>query len=812
MNLFDDLRTASRSLARRPGFAAVVVVTLAVALGANTAVFSVLQQTVLRPLPYSAAEDAVYITREAPQGGFEVSPMLEQVRDWRERAETVAELESFNDDRVVLRWEGAPRELTAAWVSPGLFGFLGVAPVLGTGFDGGSDREVVLSDALWRELYGGDPGALGESLRLGEDSYTVVGVMARGFRFVPPVEADLFLPMPAHPDKPIPATTLARLAPGVAPSAAEAELLALERRRAETDTASRSDGETLIWRPQIRDLGYLFSGDLANRVMLLQAAVALMLLIACANVGNLFLIRAEGRSREIAVRSALGAGRWRVARTLLLESVLLAGAGALLGLGVARWGGGLITGLYGGGRIELEALRLDPQVFGFTVLATTLAALAFGLVPAWTAARFDLSGVLKAGGRGAAGGAGGRTRAAMVVAEVALAVVLMVGAGLLTKSFLGLVGTDPGFEPDGLVTVSLELPQERYGTEEAQRAFVEELRRALARRGSSGLDEVALTSSVPSMASVFFGSKLEVEGRGRLPEGSVDLVSVVAADPGYFRTLGTRFLEGGPFAGAGAPGDTTGGDGSPDGAERGVVVNRNLARALWPAGDALGRRFRLGFSETESWLRVVGIVEDVAQLGLSSTHDTFQLYWSLHGSRRLSVVARAGDVAPELVGERVAAAVHAIDPWLPVPAAKSATELLGRTVAHERFEMTLMLAFAAVALALTVLGVYAVLAYAVRLRAFEIGVRSALGARPEQVLGLIVHQGGLLIGTGIVLGLAVSVALGRLIESQLHGVTTTDPAVLAATVGVLVVATAAATLVPARRAARLDPARVLRQE
>ena len=768
-NLRDDLRTAVRSLARRPGFTAVVVATLAVALGANTAVFSVLQQTVLRPLPYAAAEDAVYITREAPQGGFEVSPMLEQVRDWREGARTLTELESFNDDRVVLRWQGKPRELTGAWVTPGLFGFLGVSPVLGDGFDGGSDREVILSHALWRKLFGGDPGALGESLRLGEDRYTVVGVMARGFRFVPPVRADLWLPMPVHPDRPMPATTLARLAPGVGPAAVEAELLALERHRV---AAQDGGDETAVWAPQVRGLGYQFAGDLANRVMLLQAAVALMLLIACANVGNLFLIRAEGRSREIGVRAALGAGRWRVARTLLIESLLLAGGGALLGLLVARWGGGLVAGLYSGRWTELEALRLDAGVFGFTAAVTLVAALAFGLVPAWIASRTDLSAVLKAGRR-AAGGGGGRTRAAMVVVEVALAVVLLVAAGLLTKSFVGLVAVDPGFEPRGLVTVSFELPEERYGAEEAQRAFVEALRRGLRGRAladlpgdrSDGGGDVALTSSVPSMASIVFGSKLEVEGRGTLPEGSVDMISVVSADPGYFRTLGMRFLEGGPFGGPEGAG----------GAEQGVVVNRRLARTLWSEEEPLGRRFRLGFSDTGPWLRVVGIVDDVAQLGLSSAHDTFQLYWPLRGSRRLSVVARAGGVAPELVRERVASAVHAIDPWQPVGPARSATELLGQTVAHQRFEMVLMLAFATVALALTVLGVYAVLAYAVRLRAFEIGVRSALGARPGQVLGLVACQGALLIGTGLLLGLGVSVALGRFVESHLYGVTARIP-------------------------------------
>jgi len=800
MGLRYDFRTALRSLVRRPGFAAVVVLTLAVALGANTAVFSVLQQTILRPLPYPAAQDAVYITREAPQGRFEVSPMLEQVRAWREHARTVTALEAFDDNRVTLLGRGEPRELTAAWITPGLFGFLGVAPVLGRGFEGGEGGEVILGDALWRELFGGDPAALGQTLRLGEATYTVVGVMARGFRFVPPVRADLYLPMPAHPERPMPATTLARLAPGVAPAAAEQELLALERHEAGAAGGGDSETTEAVWTPRVRSLDFPFGADLGRRVLVLQAAVALMLLVACANVGNLFLIRAEGRSREIAVRAALGAGRWRVARSLLIESGLLAAAGALLGLAAARWGGGLVTGLYGGGRIDLEALRLDGGVFGFTAVATVAAALVFGLAPALAASRADLEVVLQAGGHGPGSGSRGRARGVLVVAEVALAVVLLVGAGLLTKSFVGLATTDPGFDPDGLVTLSMELPEARYGAEGAQRAFVRDLRDRLAH---SGLGETALSSSVPSMASLFFGKNLQVDGRGPLPAGLVDVVSMVAADPGYFHTLGIPLLAGRPFGGR----EATDAEG-----EREIVVNQNLARALWPGGDALGGRLKLGGSDDAPWLRVVGIVGDVAQVGLSSSYDTFQMYLPLRGSRRLSVLVRADGAARELVAERLAAAVRAVDPWLALPAVRSADELLGRSVAHQRFEMVLMLTFAGIALALTVLGVYAVLSYAVSLRTFEIGVRAALGARPGQVLGLVARQGALLVGAGIALGGAAAVALGRFLESQLHGVAARDPVVLAVAVCVLAAATAAATLVPARRAARCDPARVLRAE
>lgn len=811
MSLLDDLRAALRSLTRRPGFAAVVALTLSVALGANTAVFSVLQQTVLRPVPHPGAEDAVYITREAPQGNLQVNPTFEQYRSWKRHAETLADMEAFDTRRVTLLGRGEPRRLVAAWITPGLFDFLGVAPALGRGFEpeprGAARRAgtgVILSHALWRDLFGAPRSenlgeALGERIRLGEETFTVRGVMERGFRFVPPVEADVWLPLPADPERPIAPTILARMAPGVSRDAAAEELLALETHRMDGDAGA---DDRMVWTPRIQDLSVMIGRDLGRGVMILQAAVGLMLLIACANVGNLFLMRAEGRRREIAVVSALGAARARVVRTLLLESLLLAGAGALLGLAFARWAGGLITSLHGGRLLQLEALRLDPAVFAFTGLITVAATLAFGLLPAWTASRSDLGEILKRGSRGAGGPASGaRVRSAMVVAEVALALVLVSVAGLLTKSFVGLVSADPGFEPDGLVTVSVALPEERYADEAKKLAFVRSLRERLE---TSGLDRTSLASAVPSAASLYFGRNLEVEGRGPLPEGLVDLVSYVAVDPGYFRTLGVPFVAGGPF---GERGRRAGA-----GEEREIIVNRRLARVLWPDDNALGRRLKLGTSEDEPWSRVVGVVGDVAQLGLSSTHDTFQMYVPFRSSGRIGVLVRAGGIAPEAVGHRVATVVRSIDPWLPVPEARSAEQLLGRSVSEQRFEMALMQAFAGVALILTVLGVYAVLAYAVRRRAFEIGIRSALGARPEQVIRLVAGHGAVLIGVGLVVGLSASLALGRLVESQLHDVPARDPAVLAAAAGVLALAAACATLLPAVRAAKLDPARVLRDE
>ncbi|HSL83302.1 MAG TPA: FtsX-like permease family protein, partial [Thermoanaerobaculia bacterium] len=370
-------------------------------------------------------------------------------------------------------------------------------------------------------------------------------------------------------------------------------------------------------------------------------------------------------------------------------------------------------------------------------------------------------------------------------------------------TFVGLVTTDPGFEPEGLLALSLELPRETYPDEEQHEVFVRELRTALASRG---LEQAVLATGAPTEASLYRGRELRVEGRPPLPEGLANAMPFLAVDPGYFRVLGIPILEGRAFTEGDVP--APGGEAE----ERPVVVNRALARALWPDGDALGGRLKLGTADEEPWARVVGIVGPVAQRGLGSAHDTFQIYFPLRRASRLSVLVRPGDVEPALVQERVGALVHAIDLRLPLAAAERVEDLLGESIARERFQAALMGAFAGIALVLTVVGLNSVLAYAVRRRAYEIGVRAALGARPGPVLGLVAKRGAILVTVGLAAGLAASLALGRLVESQLRDVAAHDPAVLAAAAGLLAAATAVATLLPALRAARLDPARVLREE
>lgn len=806
--LIDDLRAAIWSLKQRPEFTTVALLILAVALGANTAVFSVLRQSVLRPLPYPGAEGVVILVRESPVGGFLVAPRFEQLLTWRERAESFTAIEGFDGTRVTLLGRGEPRSVDAAWVTPGLFSFLGVSPALGPGLKTGTagERRVVLSDALWRELFGADPGAIGHKLQLGEELYTVSGVMGRGFRFVPQVDAELWLPIPKGAAEPQSVVTLARLAPDVSPEAAAMELLALERH-----LASQKLGEdpNAVWPPRIHGPDFLIGEDLGRAVWLLQAAVALILLIACANVGNLFLIRTKSRSREIAMRTALGAGRGRLIRALLLESLLLAGAASILGLVLALWGGSLVASLQEHWGPGLGAPRLEPGLFAFTAVAGAFAACAFGLIPALTASRADLRTALQAGSASTTcgWGAGSRVHAALVVAEVALALVLLSGADLLTRSFVKLVTTDTGFEAEGLLTILVELPNTRYREPERQKIFVRELRTALE---GSGIEGATLASSAPPEGALFFANSLQVEGRSDLPVGLVDKVSLVWADPDYFRTLGIDFIKGGPFSQQ----DLFAGERE----ERGVVIDEHLSRVLWPAGDAIGSRLKLGISAEEPWSRVVGIVSAVAQLGVGSPHNSFQMYFPLWQTGRVAVMVRQGrtveadTLSPGVVSQRIAALVHSIDPTLPVPPAERMEVRLAESLGRQRFQMALMLIFAGIALVLTVVGVYSVLSYAVRRRFLEIGVRAALGARPGQIIGLIIGYAALLVGIGLAAGLAASLALGRILNSQLTGVVADQSRVVASAAALVAIATTLATLFPALRAARLDPAKALHEE
>lgn len=813
--LIEDFRAAVRSLGRRPGFAVVAVLTLGVAMGANTTAFSVLEQTLLRPLPFDGAGRLVYLKLEMAAQGFQLVPRVGQVRAWRESAQSLSEIEMVDSVRVTLLGVGTPdgsaepRTLQAAYASAGLFDLLGVAPRVGAGLYGGGGeapwdadlRRVVLGHRLWRSAFGADPAVVGRTVYLDDGAYRVAGVMGPELRSLPPItEVDLWLPldqrlaqMPVDGRDSHGVHALARLAPGVEPEAAEQEIAAFERHQA-------GGGTLEDFQPRVIPPAELFGQWLGRPVLVLQGAVVMMLLIGCANVGNLFLVRAAGRRRETAVRAALGAGRGRLVRTVLIESLVVACAAGVVGFGLSATAGAVLMRLYPGAGVDLSGLRLDGALFAFTLVAVLLSALAFGLLPALAAGRRDLGEALNGGLRGAGPAGGGRrARAALVITEVALSMVLLVGAGLLAKAFVGLLRTDPGFPTEGLVTVSVELPDLRYGQREERGAFRRSLEEALE---ASGLEGWALASSAPGSAGILLGS-FSPEGGEAVADGAPQTVAWVAAGPEYFHLLGAPVLEGRGFTTE----DLAGSDGT---AERPALVNEELARLLWPGESAVGRRFALGQGRDAPRHRVVGVVADAAQLSLRGALP-LQLYVPLSDGSRLTVLVRADAARRPAVVDRVASAVRTVDARLPIEV-RTADELYAQDLDQPRFNAAVMLVFAGVALALSVLGVYAVLSHAVRQRSFEIGVRAALGARPGQVMALVVRHGVLLTGAGIALGLAGSLALVRLLGHLLHGVAPDDPAVLASAAGVLTVATLAASTLPALRAARIDPVRVLRRQ
>jgi predicted permease len=798
--LLDDLSTAFRSLRQRPGFTAVVVLTLAVALGANSAVFGVLEQTLLRPLPFDGADEMVYLFRENSAQGFRLTCTLDQLRAWREGTDALETVEPFEPRQVTLLGHGEPRLIDAARARPGLFELLGVRPVLGSGLapDPGEDgsRRVVLGERLWNELFDGSPRALGAALRLDEEVYTVAGVVGPELRRLPPAgKVDLWLPFPPRTE---PHRTsvyaLARLAPGVSAEAAEERIVAVERHRV-------GDDEVAAWRPEVIRPADFFSQFLGRQLLVIQFAVGLMLLIGCANVGNLFLVRAAGRRQEIAVRGALGAGRWRIVRTLMLEALLVAGAGAVLGLLIALWGGRVLTRMRDWTFIELDGLRLDPALFAFAAGSALLATLAFGLVPALSASRSDLGYTLRAAAPGGGSGGGSRARSLLAVAEVALSLVLLVGAGLVTKRFVTLLDTGTGFRLEGLVAVSADLPDGRYASPEIQAAFLADLREGLNDLERSGV-ETALASGAPTNGGITFGV-LHAEGAPEPPDSQPpENLGFVAVGSGYFRTAGIPILEGRAIEEGDIAAATV------EEGDLPVVINRRLADRLWHDGSPVGRRFTLG---APSWYRVVGVAADASQLGIGGDFP-FQLYTPLHAGQGFAVLVRSDEPRSTAVVEQVVSRIHRLDPALPLRSVRTVEEIFRDSLSAKRFQSTLMSVFAVVALLLAGLGVYAVLAFSVRRRSFEIGVRAALGARPGQVLALIGRQGAAIAVAGLVRGTAGARAAARLLGHLLGEVSPHDPVVYALAAAVLLAACAGAVLVPATRAARLDPVRVLRRE
>jgi len=808
--LLRDTRYALRMLAKSPGFAAVAILTLALGIGANTVIFEMVHNILLRQLPYQQPETLVQVWNTYPAWGqLPLSPG--DFRDFQQNARDFSGMAAYVDVAVGFNMtgDGNPERLQAAFASSELFPMLGIRPVAGRTFmpeedKAGSAPAVMISRKLWESHFGSDPAAIGRTLTLDGRGYTLAGVVPAGFQLVP--WADLWLPIGQYQDDLTgrvhhPFNVLARLKPGIAISNAEAELSALNR-QAELTFPDTHKGWSVIVRPMVDPA----AARLHLALGVLFAAVGLVLLIACANIVNLLLARNAARQKEIALRIALGASRARLVRQLLTESVLLSFLGGALGILLAATGLKLLGTLIPPDLARVKEAGLNGWVLGFTVAVCFLTGTICGLLPALQSLRHNLHDVLKEGGRTSAATGGQRTRNILVISEMALALIPLVGAGLLIRSFHRLLQEDPGFRTEHILTMEVNQPAITLAD---YNKLTNDQQTELARKQSvqfediagriEALPEVKAVGSVnvlPFGSAVRSASRFVIEGQPEAPAGARPVAEVRNASLRFFSALGIPLRQGRLFTEADYGGTN-------------IVINEAMARRFWPAGDAIGKRVNLcSLAPQPCWSEIVGVVGNVHQYGLESA-PTLDVYFT-GGWNDYFVIRTTGE--PAAVAHAAIEELHKSASSLPVTHVTTMDGLLSDSLSSRRFSAVLLGIFAALALLLAAVGVYGVMSYVVHLRKNEIGVRLALGAQPKDILNLIVGRGARLAALGIALGLAGAFALSRLLSSLLYGVRATDPATFA---GVTLLLTAVALLacyLPARRATRVDPMVALRYE
>ncbi len=812
-----DVRFAVRGLLRSPAFTAIAVLTLALGIGANTAIFSVVYSVLLRPLAYAEPERLISIRAAYTSSGVQDIPASQpEYHDYVAGVSALEDLAAVYPISINLTGLGEPQRIQASVVSHNYFRLLGARPAIGRDFTPDDDRGqigyvVIISHDLWRQRFGGDPGVLGKTVRLDDDPMTIIGIMPRGFRHVlesatSPME--VWAPIALdNPDTNFLNVRnarvydlIGRLRPGRTVEDAQAELAVVTARLREQYPQVYPAAQG--WHPVAQPLAEQVVGDVRPALLVLLGAVGFVLLIGCANVANLLLARATVREREIALRTALGGSRGRLVRQLLTESLVLALFGGGLGLLLAAWGSsalGRLVALYLPRAGEIE---LSLPVLGFTAFLIILTGVVFGLIPALQASRADLQGVLKDSGRGSAGAPRTRMRAALVVAEVAVALMLLAGAGLMLRSFQRMMAVEYGFDPERLLTLQVWLPvpndrdKGRYQTHDQRRSFYE--RTLAAVQAMPGVRDAALTSRIPLRGQN--DTRLLIEGRPVGPDEPPVTAQFRLVSANYFATMGIPLLSG---------------EGLPEVADslsRGrILVNRTMAEKYWPGQDPIGRRVRFG--SDGPWATVVGIVGDVRQIGITDPpKEELYISYQTASSQEMSMVVRTGDDDPERLGSAVTAAIRGVDPEQPVFGVMSMERVIETASAERRISMVLLLLFAAMALLLSAIGIYGVMAYTTTQRRHEIGIRLALGAAAPDVLRLVVGQGMRLVLIGVAAGLLGAWLLSRALESQLYGITAQDPLTYASVALLLGTVALLATWVPARRATRVDPMISLRVE
>ena len=807
MDLSQDLRYGVRQLLRSPAFTLAAALTIALGVGANTAIFSVVNAVLLRPLPYPSPERLVSV-RETIDGGEAVlsPPNFEDFRARRDLLESAAA--TYNTS-VALTGEGAAEQLLGAAATQDFFRVVATPPLLGRGFlpedaRTGAAPVVVLREDLWRRRFGADPEIVGRVVRLDGVARTVVGVMPASVVY-PDASTELWIPLFFSEEELATQRgahyldVIARLAPGVTVERADAGLRALADRLAK-EFPRTNTGESATAR-SLRDE---LVGDIRPALLIMLGAVGFVLLIACANVASLLLTRAVGRGRELAIRTALGAGRGRIIRQLVVESLMLASIGGVAGLLLAAWGVDALGALRPDDLPLVGELRLDRTVLLFTLGVTVASALFFGLVPAIQATRgVELGSGLREGSAGAIGVRGAqRTRSVFVVAEMALALMLLAGAGLLVRSFTGLMRVDPGFDPAGVLTLNVSLPDAKYDAAKA-RQYIADFTERL--RGLPGVTAAGGSSIIPLSGSSYGISLSSIDGRQVGDDPDAPSVQVRLATPGYLRAMGIPLRRGRDLE----PADHAE-------APRVLLANEAAAKLLWPGEDALGHAIvlgtRFGFGGDRANGTVVGIVGDAREMRVS--REALPTVYLPHAQWPVGFMGMALRTAgdPALLVAAAREQARALDADVPVFSTLTMEQRLAESVATQRFYMLLLAVFAIAALTLAAIGIYGVLAFGVAQRSREIGIRVALGARPGDVAGLVARTGLSLAVVGIVLGLAGSVALTRVLDGILYQVEPTDPMTLAGVSLLLLLVATLAVVLPARRATKVDPMMALRSE
>ena len=795
--LLNDVRYALRLLRRSPLFTLTVLFTVALAIGANTAIFSVVNAVMLRPLPFRDPGRLVQIAEKndrlnLPSFGASVLNFL----SWREQQKSFQQIAAVGFATYTLTGNGEPEQLTGTPMSPALTRVLGVSPVLGRDFSEAEEKPgmpavAMISQGLWKRRFGGEASIIGRTIMLNGNPTTVVGIASDALGLIN--ASDVYTPLTIDPAKEIRLNhvtiVFGRLKPGVS----------LEQAQAEMDGVS---AQMVKQYPELRDWGVhvismfdtFVAAPLKLGLLVLLGAVICVLLIACANIANLLLARAATRQKEMAARTALGASRRRLVRQMLVESVILSGVGGLAGIVLAYWGVAAINRAIPPNTLPVPAVEIDIYVLIFAAFLTLLTGVLFGIVPALRASKVEISEVLKQGGQAPSGGLRAGLRNALAGAEIALAIVLLVGAGLLIQSLANLHRVNLGFEPNGVIT--FQLAPQKYPRPKAP-LFFRSVIDAL--QALPGVKTAAVSSGIPFGAGNYTTSPVLALGDSALPPETQVPIDWRIVSPGFFRTMQVPLLRGREFTDA----DTAQ-------APRVVIVSQSTARRLWGDADPLGRSL-VRAADRKTAFTVVGVVGDVRNTALNQESPT--LYYSLaSGSALVMDVAVRANVPPQSLLTAIRQRMHELDPDLPLANVRTMEEWLANSAAQPRLNTVLLSSFAAIALLVAVTGIYGVLAYSVDQRTREIGLRVALGATPRDVLRLIVGEGMRIVLVGIAIGVAAGLALGRVLAGLVYGVRIHDPLIFSGVVLMLAAVALAACSIPALRAARVEPMMALRYE